>query len=135
MSKDRIKAIHRLKEYVQEHNMTQRDLERKLDLCSGYIWNAADKDSDIGEGILYKLKQKCPDVSIDWLVTGEEPELKSGDDSTKTDNQVPTGPTSEDIKNALASSYEFTLKSKDETIMALTRKIAELQAELNYLKK
>lgn len=135
MSKDRIKAIHRLKEYIQKHNMTQRDLERKLDLCSGYIWNAADKDSDIGESILYKLKQKCPDVSIDWLVTGEEPELKSGDDSTKTDNQAPIGPTSEDIKNALASSYEFTLKSKDETIMALTRKIAELQAELNYLKK
>lgn len=41
------------------------------DLSNGYLGKQLSRNADLGEGILTRILDNCPDLSPEWLLTGK----------------------------------------------------------------
>lgn len=63
----------RLKSFLKYKKLSQRDFADLIGVSTGYV-NAISKG--IGQEKIYIIKEKLPDLNIDWLITGEGQMLK-----------------------------------------------------------
>ena len=71
-----MKIIGRIFEYLEFKGFTAAEFERKNSLSNGYLRKMRLRDADIGETILLQIIENCPDISVEWLVTGVGEMLK-----------------------------------------------------------
>lgn len=74
-----MKAIDRLKQYIDYKGLRQTPFEASVGLSNGYIGKQLKREAGVGEEILVKIIDNCPDLNAEWLITGKGSMLK--DDS------------------------------------------------------
>ena len=58
----------RLAFFLKQKGKGQTAFEKDAGLGRGYVKNASD---NMGSKVMSKIKKQCPDLNIDWLLTGE----------------------------------------------------------------
>ncbi|WP_448672419.1 S24 family peptidase [Sphingobacterium multivorum] len=81
-----MKAIERIKEYIDYKGFNNSQFEKLIDLSNGYIGTQLKRKADIGENVFNKILDNCLDVDPVWLLTGYGNMLKSD----KTSEVLPT---------------------------------------------
>lgn len=71
-----MKAINRLVQYLDFKGIKNSHLESAISLSNGYINTQIKRGSDIGEGILVKILDYCPDLNPMWLLAGKGDMIK-----------------------------------------------------------
>lgn len=66
-----MKAIKRIKEYIDFKGVSNSAFERENDLSNGYIATQLKRNADLGEGIINKILDNCLDINPLWLLTGK----------------------------------------------------------------
>lgn len=76
----------RLKEIRDYAGMGQTNFEKHTGIASGYFNKIK---GSIGSDTLLKIAKKYPEISLDWVITGEGPMLKEESDSLSAAEKVP----------------------------------------------
>lgn len=76
-----MKAIHRLKKYIEYKGLNNSNFEKKNNLSNGYINTQLKRNSYLGEGVLTKILENCKDINPEWLLTGQGEMLKKNDEN------------------------------------------------------
>ena len=79
-----MKAIERLYKYIDYKGVKPSPFEKEIGLSNGYLGKQLNRKADLGEGILIKIIENCPEISPEWLLMGKEPMLKIKDTSNST---------------------------------------------------
>ena len=116
-----MKAIDRLMQYIEKKRFKKRSFEVNNGLSNGYLGKQLTRNADLGEGILKKILENCPDLSPEWLLTGNGEMIISNLEI-------------ESIKKPSYNSADDGLKDRyisllERTISALEEKIKELTPE------
>ncbi|MEC3875973.1 S24 family peptidase [Chryseobacterium salviniae] len=72
-----MKAIQRVKQYIDFKGLNNSTFEKKIELSNGYIGTQIKRNADLGEGVLIKILDNCLDINPEWLLTGKGEMLKS----------------------------------------------------------
>ncbi|MEN2402247.1 hypothetical protein GKZ90_0020830 [Flavobacterium sp. MC2016-06] len=131
-----MKAIERLYQYIDFKGIKAISFEKKVGLSNGYLGKQLKRSADLGEGILIKIVRNCPELSPDWLLTGNGEMLKNDIESENLSN------INKDDKNKLYSdaisrfinmsaSYD---EMKDELIHYQRERIKELEKHFDQVK-
>ena len=72
-----MKAIQRLKQYIDKQGFNNSSFEKKNKLSNGYIGTQIKRNADLGEGVLNKILDYCLELNPEWLLTGKGEMLKS----------------------------------------------------------
>ena len=86
----------RLKMFLKHKGMSQKDFASQIGVSTGYV-NAISKG--IGQEKIYIIKEKYPELNIDWLMTGEGEMLKA-----QSTNNVSVGNVSGNGNNFVAGN-------------------------------
>lgn len=65
------KIIDRIYKYIDYKGVKPVPFERKIGLSNGYLSKQFNRKADIGESILFKIIENCPDIDAIWLLTGK----------------------------------------------------------------
>jgi repressor LexA len=76
-----MKAVIRLKEYIDYKGLNNSSFEKENGLSNGYIATQLKRNADLGEGVLTKILDNCLELSPEWLLTGKGEMLKVADAS------------------------------------------------------
>lgn len=71
-----MKAINRLLQYLDYKGIKPTPFEAKADLSNGYLGKQLKRNANLGEEIINKIIDNCPDLSIEWLIRGKLPMIK-----------------------------------------------------------
>lgn len=118
-----MKAIHRLKQYIDIKGFSNSSFEKKNNLSNGYIGTQIKRNADLGEGVLNKVLDNCLEINPEWLLTGKGKMLRG--EKKETPALTPSEKQQLEEKIHL---LENIIKDKDK-IIALQEK------QLNYTKK
>jgi len=66
-----MKAIDRIYEYIKNKGVSISHFEKKVGLSNGYLGKQKRRNADIGEGVMLKILENCPDINPEWLLTGK----------------------------------------------------------------
>jgi hypothetical protein len=114
-----MKAINRLYKYIDYKGIKAIPFEKKVGLSNGYLGKQLKREADLGEGILIKIIENCPDLSPEWLLIGEGSMLK---------NNLTT------ITSEVDHHYKELAEARLDIIDGLKFKIASLEKSLSELK-
>jgi len=65
-----MKIIDRLFEYIDYQSIKIYPFEQRIGVSNGYLSKQRARKADIGESILCRILENCPDLNVDWLLTG-----------------------------------------------------------------
>lgn len=83
-----MKAIYRLKQYIDNKGFNNSLFEKKNNLSNGYIATQIKRNADLGEGVLNKVLDNCLDINPEWLLTGNGEMLKTAQTYTESPKNV-----------------------------------------------
>lgn len=66
-----MKAVDRVKQYIEHKGLTNSSFEKKVGLSNGYIGTQLRRNADLGEGVLMRILDNCLDLNSEWLLTGK----------------------------------------------------------------
>ncbi|MDO5607608.1 MAG: hypothetical protein Q4G08_04035 [Capnocytophaga sp.] len=72
-----MKAINRIKQYIDNQGYNNSSFEKEIGLSNGYIATQLKRNADLGEGVLNKMLDYCLELNPEWLLTGKGEMLKS----------------------------------------------------------
>lgn len=124
-----MKAIERLKEYIDQKGISNRALEQQASLSNGYIATQLKRNADLGESVIIKILDNCLDLSLEWLLLGKG-EMLISNAPISTDNNSIDNVSLEYIKSI---TNELINKSKE--IGRLEERNRQLEKELLEHKK
>jgi hypothetical protein len=116
-----MKAIERVKQYIDFKGLNNSSFEKKIELSNGYIGTQMKRKADLGEGVLIKILDNCLDINPEWLLTGKGEMLKN---AKKLDPKAESINT--DYKE-LADARKEIIEYKDKEIKQLNKIIDELK--------
>lgn len=114
-------AIQRLYEYIDTQRLSVADFERQNQLSNGYLGKMRKRNAGIGEEVLVRIIENCPDLSPLWLLLGEGEMLRSAQPSSKPTDTHPSTDNTE-----IEQLRQEVQRLKDEKIKLL-EKIISLQ--------
>jgi hypothetical protein len=71
-----MKIIERIHEYLYHKRLKPIPFEKKVGLSNGYLGKQLRRKADVGESVLVKIIEHCPDLNPIWLVSGKGEMLK-----------------------------------------------------------
>jgi hypothetical protein len=113
-----MKAIERLMQYIDYKGFNKRAFEIDNGLSNGYLGKQLTRNADLGEGVLMKIVENCPDLSPEWLLTGNGEMIVAENYATVSSNKKPSA-----ISDGFGERYVSLL---ERTVASLEAKIAEL---------
>lgn len=136
-----MKAIDRIKQYIDYKGFTNRSFEQKNNLSNGYIATQLKRNADLGEGILNKVLENCLEINPKWLLTGKGEMLNHlHNEATHNINSSNNtyingvGDNSQDKTNE-KNIYNEMIITQRELIDSLKEQIIQYRKEIEYLKK
>jgi phage repressor protein C with HTH and peptisase S24 domain len=85
-----MKAVLRLKEYIDFKGLNNSFFEKQNDLSNGYIATQIRRNADLGEGVIKKILDNCLDMDPVWLITGKGNMLKEENSEKLTVRKLKT---------------------------------------------
>lgn len=76
------KAIDRLYTYMDSKGIKPAQAERGFSLSNGYLSKQKKRGGDLGESVLLLILENSPDLSPEWLLTGEGEMLRDSQGHT-----------------------------------------------------
>lgn len=76
-----MKIIDRIYQYIDSKRIKAVPFEKEVGLSNGYLGKQLKRNADLGESVILKIIDNCPDLNPLWLLTGKGEMLK--DDSEK----------------------------------------------------
>lgn len=124
-----MKAIERLKQYIDYKGFTNSSFEKKNELSNGYIATQLKRNADLGEGVLIKILDNCLDLNPLWLLTGKGSMLKEDLKSIISQNIKGNS-------NIQSAGNDNTITNDNNKIIKeLQKKIIEKDKEIERQKK
>lgn len=122
-----MKAIERVCAYLKEHSIPPTRFEKEHGLSNGYLNTMMKRQADLGESVILKIIEACPDMDLQWLLTGEETdrEILQARMTAKADSERQKA-----YERSIVETYEAALARKDEEIKGMLREIALLKAQI-----
>lgn len=71
-----MKIISRIFEYIEYKNLKPSDAERIMGFSNGYLAKQKKREGDLGETMILRVLENCPDISLEWLMTGSGEMIK-----------------------------------------------------------
>ena len=65
-----MKIIDRVFQYIDYKGIKPIPFEKKIGLSNGYLGKQQKRNADLGEGIILKIVENCPEINPYWLLTG-----------------------------------------------------------------
>jgi len=84
-----MKAIERIYQYIDYKGIKPLPFEKKIGLSNGYLGKQIKRNADLGEGIILRIIENCPDINPLWLLTGEGEMLKGPEQAARTEKPPP----------------------------------------------
>ncbi len=78
-----MKAIHRVYQYIDHINTKPSKFEVMTGLSNGYLGKQKKREASLGEDILIKIIENCPEINPNWLLTGNGQMLMKTEEETK----------------------------------------------------
>ena len=72
-----MRLIERLNNYREYHGIPVANFEKHCELANGYLSKQLKAKGSVGSDILEKIGQHCPDLSMEWLITGRGKMIKT----------------------------------------------------------
>lgn len=116
-----MKSIERILQYIDRKGVSKRAFEMNNGLSNGYLGKQLARNADLGEGILIKILENCPDLSPQWLLTGKG-EMILSDLEEESIKKPPLKFSSDGLKDKYISLLERTIRSLEEKINDLNSK-------------
>ena len=66
-----MKIIDRVFQYIDYKGIKPIPFEKKIGLSNGYLGKQQKRNADLGEGIILKIVENCPEINPYWLLTGQ----------------------------------------------------------------
>lgn len=66
-----MKAIDRLYQYIEYKDTNPRSFEIQIGLSNGYLGKQLKRNADLGESIITKIIENCPNLNPIWFLLGE----------------------------------------------------------------
>jgi hypothetical protein len=85
-----MKAIEIIMQYIDYKDLSKRAFEIDNSLSNGYLGKQLSRNADLGEGVLNRILENCPDISPEWLLTGGGEMIVAEDDATVSSNKKPS---------------------------------------------
>ena len=107
------KAIDRFYQYLNHKSIKPVSFEKTAGLSNGYLGKQLKRSADLGETIILKIIENCPDLDLIWFLTGKGEMLNSKIDLCKNENSE-----NENFQhlNELIKAYIKTIDSQTKTI-------------------
>lgn len=125
-----MKAIERLKQYIDFKGFTNSFFEKKNNLSNGYIATQLKRNADLGESIFNKILDNCLDLSPIWLLTGQGSMLKEAVQPAVSSSQ----PQENDKYTASLEKQVAQLEKintlQEEKIKGLEKEVSQLKEDL-----
>jgi len=122
---EKIKAIHRIFQYIEYKHIPPTNLEKKVGLSNGYLGTQLKRNADIGEGVFVKIINYCLDINPLWLITGKGEMIEN-----KTDDLLFDKKTLSDNRILLKLIHD-----KDLEIKELYKQMCDKSEEIGRLKE
>lgn len=116
----------RIKMYVKFKEIPVTAFERSVLVSNGYV-NRIDKN--IGSDKALLIKEKYPDLNIDWLLTGRGEMLALNQEPGFESKEKPSYFSADGLKDKYISLLEKSNVTLERTVSSLEAKIAELTKE------
>ena len=127
------KAIHRLKEYMDNEGISNSAFEKKNELSNGYIGTQLKRNADMGESVLVKVLKNYPDINPIWLIIGEGQMYIETENNKSKDQIIDNRVYEMLIDNIRVLSKENG--ALEERNKALEAQIQELMSQENFITK
>lgn len=72
-----MKIIDRVFQYIDYKGIKPIPFEKKIGLSNGYLGKQQKRNADLGESIILKIVENCPEINPYWLLTGKGEMLKT----------------------------------------------------------
>lgn len=72
-----MKIIDRIFQYIDYKGIKPIPFEKEIGLSNGYLGKQQKRNADLGESIILKIIENCPEINPYWLLTGEGEMLKT----------------------------------------------------------
>lgn len=121
-----MKAIKRIYQYIDSKGIKAVPFEKKIGLSNGYLGKQLSRNADLGEGILMRVIENCPDINPEWLLTGNGEMLKNEEDNEFSDKEIMSkekGPEGELDYKKLWENSQYTISLQKEKIELLEQTI------------
>lgn len=66
-----MKAIERIYEYLNYKEVKPIPFEKEIGLSNGYLGKQLKRNANLGEEILNKIIENCPELNPVWILTGK----------------------------------------------------------------
>lgn len=83
-----MKIIERIYFYLDYKGLKPTEFERACGISNGYLGKQYKRLADIGESILIKIIENCPEIDIIWLVTGKGEMLQTQSQEIQPPNEM-----------------------------------------------
>jgi len=128
-----MKAIERIFQYIDNKKLNKSEFERKSGMSNGYLAKQFSRKADIGESMLNRILENCPDINPLWLLTGHGSMLKS--DTYNYSVSSASVPPPVESGTPLERAYRELLEKEKAEVKELNREIGNLQAQLEASRK
>lgn len=106
-----MKIIDRIYKYLDYKGIKAAPFEKQIGLSNGYLGKQKRRKADLGESIIIKIIDNCPDLDLTWLISGKgqmiKPNIKDKQHFKSVANSVAFSEETKSTENATLS------KSKD----------------------
>jgi len=121
-------TLSRIKQYIDYKGITVSSLEREAGMSNGSFASQLKNNKTIGVDKLENILKVFPEINAAWLLTGEGPMLKSGENYLEEDREQFLGASKEEL-------YERLIAEKEERIRDLQGIIDDLRNQLEQQEK
>lgn len=102
-----MKAIDRIYKYIEYKSISIAEFERLTSISNGYLSKMKRRSAGVGEDILNSIIEKCPDVSPEWLLTGNGKMLRNEERPVIEIKRLHNPPYREKISDAEVPLYNI----------------------------
>ena len=102
-----MRAIDRIYKYIEYKEVSIAEFERLNSISNGYLSKMKRRSAGVGEDIMNSILENCPDLSAEWLLTGNGEMLRSEEKQVLDVQRLHRPPYSEGISDLEVPLYNI----------------------------